>query len=214
MFPSSFGSRAGILRPLFNYTGASLERERAHLTIVGLISDTHGRLPERALWALADSDHIIHAGDIGDPDILLELEELAPTTAVLGNNDYREYGDEVGRFARPVIDGVRFLVAHYPSDVCIGYNGCPGLAPGDPIPQVCIHGHTHVPEIVTGSDALPARFIVCAGSPSRPRGGFPPTVGHIEIEDGRVERVRVETFGGGVVLEAVAEDAGSRGARP
>ena len=114
------------------------------MTVIGLISDTHGRLPDEALAAMADVDHIIHAGDIGGPEILHALEALAPTTAVLGNNDFDEYGSRVGRFAHPVIDGVRFLVAHYPRDVQIGFNGCAGLAAGDPIPQVCVHGHTHV----------------------------------------------------------------------
>ena len=73
---------------------------------------------------------------------------------VLGNNDFDEYGERVGRFAHPVIDGVRFLVAHYPRDVKITFAGSAALAPGDPIPQVCVHGHTHVPELVSGPDAV------------------------------------------------------------
>ena len=72
------------------------------MTVIGLISDTHGRLPDEALAAMADVDHIIHAGDIGGPEILHALEALAPTTAVLGNNDFDEYGSRVGRFAHPV----------------------------------------------------------------------------------------------------------------
>ena len=75
------------------------------MATIGIISDTHGRLDHRAYAALADVDHIIHAGDIGDPAILRELETLAPVTAVLGNNDFPEYGDSVGRFARPVLEG-------------------------------------------------------------------------------------------------------------
>lgn len=113
------------------------------MTVIGLISDTYGQLPDEALAAMADVDHIIHAGDIGGP-ILHALEALAPTTAVLGNNDFDEYGSRVGRFAHPVIDGVRFLGALSARDVQIGFNGCAGLAAGDPIPQVCVHGHTHV----------------------------------------------------------------------
>lgn len=54
------------------------------MTVIGIISDTHGQLSEAAYAALADSDHIIHAGDIGNPSILRELETLAPVTAVLG----------------------------------------------------------------------------------------------------------------------------------
>lgn len=75
---------------------------------IGIISDTHGTLDPRAYAALADCEHIIHAGDIGGVAILRELETLAPVTAVLGNNDFDEYGSAVGHFAHPVLDGVRF----------------------------------------------------------------------------------------------------------
>jgi len=54
---------------------------------LGLISDTHGLLRPEALRALQDSDFIIHAGDVGDPKILEELERLAPVVAVRGNID-------------------------------------------------------------------------------------------------------------------------------
>lgn len=170
------------------------------MTVIGLISDTHGNLSDDALAAMADVDHIIHAGDIGSPDILRALEALAPTTAVLGNNDFDEYGSRVGRFAHPVIDGVRFLVAHYPRDVRIGFNGCAGLAAGDPIPQVCVHGHTHVPELLTGADARPAEYFLCPGAAFRPRGGFPRCTGRMEVESGRVLRVRIMSLSGDVIM--------------
>ena len=170
------------------------------MTLVGLLSDTHGRLDPYAYTALADCDVIIHAGDIGDPSILRELETLAPVYAVLGNNDYDEYGEGVGKFARPVIDGVRFLVSHYPRDVRISPFGSGAVAPGDPIPQVCVHGHTHVPELIYGKDARPADFILCPGSVSRPRGGSPRCVGKVLIEDGKVVDVRIEDLYGDVYL--------------
>lgn len=121
---------------------------------------------------MAYCNHIIHAGDICDPGILRELQIMASTTAVLGNNDYDEYGKNVTRFAYPVIDGVRFLVAHLPNDARIGFNGSRAIAPGDPLPQVCVHGHTHIPEILTGRDAYPASLFICPGSCSRRAAGF------------------------------------------
>lgn len=175
------------------------------MTVVGLISDTHGHLPDKALAAMADVDHIIHAGDIGGPEILHALETMAPTTAVLGNNDFDEYGSQVSWFAHPVIDGVRFLVAHYPRDVKIGFNGSRALAAGDPIPEVCIHGHTHVPEILTAPEARPASYVICPGSAFRPRGGFPRSTGRILIEDGRVRGVRIESLLDASVLLQVGE---------
>ncbi len=168
---------------------------------IGLVSDTHGQLDPKAYAALAECDHIIHAGDIGGPDIIRSLESLAPVTAVLGNNDYDEYGAAIGRFAHPVIGGVRFLVAHYPQDVRIGFSGGPGIAPGDPIPQVCVHGHTHVPEIIVGADARPADYVICPGAAFRPRGGFPRCIGYLFVEGGRVLGVRIESLDGDVVFE-------------
>ena len=54
---------------------------------IGLISDTHGLLREEALLALRGSELIVHAGDVGDADILEKLRELAPVVAVRGNID-------------------------------------------------------------------------------------------------------------------------------
>ena len=164
---------------------------------IGIISDTHGVLPVEAYNALADCDFIIHAGDICDPAIVAELKTLAPVCAVLGNNDFNEYGAAVGRFARPRIEGVRFLVAHYPQDVRVTYAGSGALAPGDPLPDVCVHGHTHVPEIIVGKEARPASLIVCPGSPSRPRGGFHRSVAKVEVRDGKVLRAWVERTSSG-----------------
>ena len=67
---------------------------------IGIISDTHGSLDPRAYAALFGVDLIIHAGDIGGPPVLNELETIAPVVAVLGNNDFPEYGSAVGSRAR------------------------------------------------------------------------------------------------------------------
>jgi uncharacterized protein len=54
---------------------------------VGVISDTHGLLRPEALQALEGAEHILHAGDVGDPEILSALNRVAPTTAIRGNID-------------------------------------------------------------------------------------------------------------------------------
>lgn len=66
---------------------AARRRSRAPAVRVGLISDTHGLLRPEAKRALAGCDRLIHAGDIGTPDVLDELAELAPVTAIRGNVD-------------------------------------------------------------------------------------------------------------------------------
>ena len=60
-------------------------------TIIGLISDTHGLLREEAVAALAGSDLIIHAGDVGKPQIIERLQALAPVLAVKGNIDIESW---------------------------------------------------------------------------------------------------------------------------
>lgn len=170
------------------------------MTLVGIISDTHGSLHHQAYEALAECDFIIHAGDIGDPSVLRELRTLAPVAAVLGNNDFSEYGADVGRFAKPVIDGVRFLVAHYPNDVRISSFGNSAVAPGDPIPDVCVHGHTHVPRLEYGKEARPASYIVNPGSASRPRGGFSRSVAKVCIQNAQVEWIRIESLTGQPIM--------------
>ena len=170
------------------------------MTLVGVISDTHGRLPRRAYEALADCDHIFHAGDICDPRILRELETLAPVVAVLGNNDFDEYGAHVGRYAHPTVEGVKFLMAHYPRDVRISAFGSSAGPPGSPIPDVCVHGHTHVPRLEWGKEARPASYIVNPGSATLPRGGFQRSVGKIEIENAAIRSIRIESLSGEIIM--------------
>lgn len=159
------------------------------MTVVGIISDTHGKLAPGAYSGLADVDFIIHAGDIGGPAILNELKTLAPVYAVLGNNDYDEYGPAVNRCAKPVIDGVRFLVAHYPQEVWVSPNE-------ERPPQVRIHGHTHDPYIKTGRSAAPAELLMCPGSTYRARGYRERAYGKVYIEDGQVVKAELYNLDG------------------
>lgn len=55
--------------------------------MIGIISDTHGLVRPQVIGALAGAELIIHAGDIGSPDVLKTLEAIAPVIAVRGNND-------------------------------------------------------------------------------------------------------------------------------
>jgi putative phosphoesterase len=64
---------------------------RKHPKRIGLISDTHGLLREEALRALRGSELIVHAGDVGDPEILDRLRKLAPIVAVRGNVDTAQW---------------------------------------------------------------------------------------------------------------------------
>lgn len=149
------------------------------MPLVGIISDTHGRISDDALDALSGVDHIIHAGDIGSQAVLLELEAIAPTTAVLGNNDlYDDYGPGVKDHATMSIDGVRVFVSHYPKDAeCAADSGECDLA---------IHGHTHVPRDEMRGECR----IVNPGGAFRPRGGSHRCLALVRIEDGKIGPVQ------------------------
>ncbi len=62
---------------------------------IGLIADTHNLLRPEALAALQGVAHLIHAGDIGGPHILADLERIAPLSVVRGNNDQDSWADAI-----------------------------------------------------------------------------------------------------------------------
>ena len=76
-----------------------------------MISDTHGRLDEAVVECFRGVDHIVHAGDIGDENILDRLRALAPLTAVAGNIDDFQCGD-AGTEATAELGGLRLYVTH------------------------------------------------------------------------------------------------------
>ena len=80
--------------------------------VVGVISDTHGLLRPEAIAALRGVDRIIHAGDIGAPEILTALGELAPVTAVRGNNDRDAWARKVPLTQVVDAGGVLVYVIH------------------------------------------------------------------------------------------------------
>ncbi|MDR2587644.1 MAG: metallophosphatase family protein [Coriobacteriales bacterium] len=156
---------------------------------VGIVSDTHGRLPSAVLTAFAGCDYILHAGDIGAQSVLDELEATAPVTAVLGNCDWPEHytnAGEVSEWAHVEVGGVSFFMMHRPEDVMAALRGH-GLPPNAlaTLPQVCVHGHTHIPR----TEQTGASLTLCPGSPTRPRGGSNPSVALLTINEGTVKGV-------------------------
>ena len=94
-------------------------------------------------------------------------------------------------------------MGHKPGDVRVNRGGASkGLGPGDPIPDVIIHGHTHVPELVVGPEARPANIYMCPGAVCRPRSDFGRTIAKMEVENGRVRHTWIENLNGKVLLEA------------
>ena len=137
--------------------------------LVGVISDTHGLLRPEALEALKGSDLILHAGDVGDPEILASLEALAPVVAVRGNMD----GGELGRGLEgtQVVEVATHLI-YLLHDV-----GSLDLDPGAAGLSAVIFGHSHRAEIREDRSVL----YFNPGAAGHRRFDYPITVGRIRV---------------------------------
>ncbi|UCO98456.1 metallophosphatase family protein [Metapseudomonas lalkuanensis] len=139
---------------------------------IGLISDTHGLLRPQALAALQGCDHILHAGDIGKPEILDALRQLAPLTAVRGNNDVGTWAGAVREVEELRLGGTDIYLVHDQADI-----------PHDLQERgfsVVVTGHSHKPLIAKRAGLLH----VNPGSAGPRRFKLPVTVGFILIEEG------------------------------
>lgn len=146
--------------------------------LIGLISDTHGHVPESVHAAFKNVDYIIHAGDIGGPAVLWELEAIAPVFAVLGNNDWQDYGSSARNEIHTFLGGARIFISHYPEDaVRAAQSGRYAL---------CIHGHTHVPRDIT----VGSTRVINPGAASHPREGSAKSCATLRIEDGIIGPVQ------------------------
>lgn len=135
------------------------------LTRIGLISDTHNLVRPEALHYLAGCDAIIHAGDICNPAVLDALRQIAPVTAVRGNNDTGEWAAALPTHASLTAQQVTIRVVHDIADL--------GADPRNEGVRVVVSGHSHKPSIVERDGVLfvnpgsagPRRFKlpICAG---------------------------------------------------
>ena len=150
---------------------------------VGLISDTHALVRPEALAALRGSDHIVHAGDIVEPDILATLAEIAPLTAVRGNNDRGPWADALRETERITLGAVTLYVIHDVKQLDVD----PRAAGID----VVVAGHSHKP-LVERRDGV---WFVNPGSAGPRRFTLPVTVGKLVIDgrDVRAEIVSIQT---------------------
>jgi putative phosphoesterase len=103
--------------------------------LIGLISDTHGLLREEALRALQDAELIVHAGDVGGPEILDALRTLAPVVAVRGNVDREEWAQALPLTAAAQAGPVNIYVLHDVNQL--------DLDPAAAGFQVVVSGHSH-----------------------------------------------------------------------
>jgi uncharacterized protein len=148
--------------------------------IIGVISDTHGLMRPEALAALRGSDHIIHAGDIGDPKILDALKEIAPVTAVRGNVDQGAWAKKIPATGVFQAGKISIYVLHILQEL--------DLKPEAAGFQAVVSGHSHMPAQETRNGVL----YFNPGSAGPRRFKLPVTVGRLVISGGKVRGEVIE----------------------
>lgn len=105
--------------------------------VLGVVSDTHGLVRPELVTALTGCDAILHAGDVGNPEVLSTLAAIAPLTAVRGNND--GWSKELPHDVELGFGGYRFYVVHDIADL--------DFEPASRSVDVVVYGHSHRPLI-------------------------------------------------------------------
>jgi uncharacterized protein len=153
------------------------------MTIIGIISDTHGLLRPEAVQALQGVERILHAGDIGRLSILEDLQKIAPTTAVRGNVDGEAWAETLPETAVVEAGGELIYIIHNLGEL--------GLHPIPTGIRVVVSGHSHraVQEWRAGV------LYLNPGSAGPRRFALPVTLARLRIEGSRVEPEWIELVG-------------------
>ena len=155
-------------------TGRRRARARRPGTVIGVVSDTHGLLRPEALRRLRGVDRIVHAGDIGTPDVLRAREASAPVTAVRGNNDRGPWANALPETAVLELEGCILYVLH---DV-----GQLDLDPAAAGFSAAIAGHSHRPLCESRGPVL----FFNPGSAGPRRFRLPIAIGHLHVDQRQV----------------------------
>ena len=149
--------------------------------IVAVISDTHGLLRTEAVELLRGSEHIIHAGDIGAPEIIPELEKIAPVTAIRGNVDTQPWTRQFAETEVVEVGGLHIYVIHDANAL--------DLNPNDPLLFYFTSGTTSRPKLVEHKPKQEVKDGVLyfnPGSAGPRRFNLPISVGKMVITGGKV----------------------------
>lgn len=154
--------------------GRNGAEERAGM-IIGVISDTHGLLRPEAEARLDGVDHILHAGDIGAPDIVPRLERIAPVTAIRGNVDFAGWAR---CFPESITLALGTRLFHMLHD-----RNALDFDPAARGIEVVVSGHSHAPRIERTGDVL----YLNPGSAGRRRFRLPVTLAIVTLQAAEVQ---------------------------
>ena len=157
---------------------------------LGVIADTHGMLRPEVFDVFAEVDHILHAGDIGPADLLVELETLASVTAVFGNTDGFEIRSRCPQVAELELDGLYVTVTHGDQ---FGSPTPERLRQEFPRAEIIVYGHTHRPLLQMVDKTV---TVMNPGGAGPRRFSLKPSVGIMELEPGIPPRARLVTLSG------------------
>ena len=152
---------------------------------LGIVADTHNLLRPEVFEVFKGVDRILHAGDIGEPEILTGLEAVAPVTAVWGNTDGFEIRARIPEIVEADFEGFRFLLLHGHQ---LGSPTPEKLNAAYPNAEVIVFGHTHQPLLVIVDQVV---TVMNPGGAGPARFGLPPSVGIMELEAGIPPRARL-----------------------
>lgn len=152
---------------------------------LGVIADTHGLLRPAVFDVFAGVDHILHAGDVGSDDLLVELEALAPVTAVYGNTDGFDIRRRCPQVATLELDGFYITVTHGDQ---FGSPKPETLRAAFPDADILVYGHTHRPLLELVDRTV---TVMNPGSAGPSRFDLLPSVGIMELETGIPPRARL-----------------------
>ena len=152
---------------------------------LGIIADTHGLLRPEVFTLFEGVDRILHAGDIGAPDLLAELEAIAPVTAVWGNTDGFDLRARLPEVVETRIEGFDFLLVHGHQ---VGVPSPERLNRAWPAAEIIVFGHTHKPLLTLVDQVV---TVMNPGGAGPRRFDLPASVGIMELEPGIPPRARL-----------------------
>jgi len=141
-------------------------------SLIGMISDTHGLVRPEAVAALQGVDLILHAGDVGGPEVLETLKGIAPVVAVRGNNDKGEWATQLPDWEVTEVGSIFIYMLHNLNEI--------DLSPAAAGFQVVVSGHSHKASVEERKGVL----YVNPGSAGPRRFKLPVTIARLRVNAG------------------------------